>query len=247
MDSLLGELPMLSSELNIGSQEKQMPIRRILKGLNEFQNNYFTTHEEMFQKLSEGQTPEILFITCSDSRIDPNLLTQTQPGELFIIRNLGNIIPTHGTFNNGEGAAIEYAVSALNIKHIVVCGHSHCGSMKALLKLKSLADEMPLVYDWLRHHAESTRRLLQENYQGYDPEKLLKIAIEENVLTQIESLETYPVIRSKSHAGKLSLHAWVYEIETGKISAYDAQQSKFVILNSEPLPVPDPLANLNPN
>ncbi|KAF3884008.1 MULTISPECIES: carbonic anhydrase [Nostocales] len=221
-----------------------MPIKRIIKGLNEFQTNYFTIHQEMFRQLSQGQTPEILFITCSDSRIDPNLLTQTKPGELFIIRNLGNIIPTHGSYNNSEGAGIEYAVSALNIKHVIVCGHSHCGSMKALLQLNTLSDEMPLVYSWLKQHAESTRRLLRENYKDYDGEALLKIAVEENVLTQIENLETYPVIRSKLHAGKLSLHAWVYEIETGQIVAYDANNRKFVPLCSDAFPVPDPLACL---
>jgi carbonic anhydrase len=196
--------------------------------------------------LSQGQTPEILFITCSDSRIDPNLLTQTKPGELFIIRNVGNIIPTHGSSNSSEGAGVEYAVSALNIKHIIVCGHSHCGSMKALLQLNSLNEEMPLVYDWLKHHAESTRRLLRDNYKNYDGEELLKIAVEQNVLTQIENLETYPVIRSKLHGGKLSLHAWVYEIETGQIFAYDANNRKFVPLGSDAFPVPDPLASLQP-
>lgn len=229
------------------NQNSSMPIKRIIRGLNEFQTNYFTVHQQMFEELSHGQTPEILFITCSDSRIDPNLLTQTKPGELFIIRNLGNIIPPHGTLNNGEGAAIEYAVSALNIKHIVVCGHSHCGSMKGLLQLKQLPEEMPLVYEWLKNNAESTRRLLKENYQHYEGEKLLKIAVEENVLTQIENIETYPVVRSKLHGHQLSLHAWVYEIETGIIVAYDASQSKFVPLSSEPFPVPDPLSTLQQN
>lgn len=220
-----------------------MPIKRILQGLNEFQTNYFTIHQEMFEQLSHGQQPEILFITCSDSRIDPNLLTQTKPGELFILRNLGNIIPCHGTANNGEGAAIEYAILALNIRNIVVCGHSHCGSMKGLLKLNNLVEEMPLVYDWLKNNAESTRRLLKDNYQDFQGEELLKVAIQENVLTQIENLETYPVIRSKLHANQISLHAWVYEIESGNILAYNADKSQFVSLNSEPFPVPDPLAN----
>ncbi|MUH00072.1 carbonic anhydrase [Scytonema sp. UIC 10036] len=220
-----------------------MPVKRIIKGLNEFQTNYFTIHQEMFRQLSQGQTPEILFITCCDSRIDPNLLTQTKPGELFIIRNLGNIIPPHGS-STSEGAAIEYAVSDLNIKHIIVCGHSHCGSMKAILQLNNLSDEMPLVHNWLKRHAESTRRLLRENYHGCDVETLLKIAVEQNVLIQIANLETYPVVRSKLHGDKLSLHAWVYQIETGEISAYDAKNSKFVPLSSDPFPVPDPLACL---
>ncbi|MFM6195134.1 MAG: carbonic anhydrase [Planktothrix sp.] len=223
-----------------------MPIKRIINGLNNFQENYFKTHQDLFERLSQGQTPEILFITCSDSRIDPNLLTQTEPGELFIIRNLGNIIPPHGTLNSSEGAGIEYAVQALNIKEVIVCGHSHCGSMKGLLQLQSLSDEMPLVYDWLKHHGESTRRLVRENYHDYSEEELLNIAIQNNVLTQIENLETYPVIRSRLHAGKLRLHAWVYEIETGKILAYDVNQNQFVLLRQEPFPVPDPLAMMHP-
>lgn len=223
-----------------------MPIKRIINGLNDFQQNYFKTHQDLFERLSQGQTPEILFITCSDSRIDPNLLTQTEPGELFIIRNLGNIIPPHGTLNSSEGAGIEYAVQAVNIKEVIVCGHSHCGSMKGLLQLQSLSDEMPLVYDWLKHHGESTRRLVRENYHDYSEEELLNIAIQNNVLTQIENLETYPVIRSRLHAGKLRLHAWVYEIETGKILAYDVNQNQFVLLRQEPFPVPDPLAMMHP-
>lgn len=223
-----------------------MPIKRIINGLNDFQQNYFKTHQDLFERLSQGQTPEILFITCSDSRIDPNLLTQTEPGELFIIRNLGNIIPPHGTLNSSEGAGIEYAVQALNIKEVIVCGHSHCGSMKGLLQLQSLSDEMPLVYDWLKHHGESTRRLVRENYHDYSEEDLLNVAIQNNVLTQIENLETYPVIRSRLHAGKLRLHAWVYEIETGKILAYDVNQNQFVLLRQEPFPVPDPLAMMHP-
>lgn len=227
---------------NIDISELYMPIKKIIQGLSEFQNNYFNTHQELFQQLSQGQTPDIMLITCSDSRIDPNLITQTQPGELFIIRNIGNIIPPHGILNSSEAAGIEYAVAALDIKHVVVCGHSHCGSMKALLQLNKLNEEMPLVYDWLKHHGEPVRRLLKENYANCTEEELLKIAVEENVLAQIENLETYPVIRSKMHANKISLHAWVYQIETGKIYAYDAQRGEFALLSSGPFPVPNPLS-----
>jgi carbonic anhydrase len=222
-----------------------MPIKRIIRGLNEFQENYFSTHQELFRQLSEGQKPEILFITCCDSRIDPGLLTQTQPGELFIIRNLGNIIPPYG-IPNAEGSGIEYAAVALDIKHIIVCGHSLCGTIKGLFQLNKFSEEMPLVYDWLKIHTESTRRLLRENYQEYEGEELLRIAGEENVLTQIENIETYPVIRSRLHSGKLVLHAWFYEIETGKIFAYNAQESKFVPLTSDSFPVPNPLSLMNP-
>lgn len=218
-----------------------MPTKRILEGLNDFHENYFNSHREMFEQLSQGQSPEVLFITCSDSRIDPCLITHSQPGELFVVRNIGNVIPTYGSSNSGEGAAIEFAVQGLGIAEIVICGHSHCGAMKGLLQIGSLAQQMPLVYDWLRNHAESTRRLIVDNYKDYPPEKLLKIAIEQNVLTQIENLETYPVIRSKMHAAKLTLHAWIYEIETGGVFAYDASKGQFEPLENRSFPVPNPL------
>ncbi|MCM0594450.1 MAG: carbonic anhydrase [Gloeotrichia echinulata IR180] len=222
-----------------------MPIKRIIDGLNEFHDNYFIRHREMFEHLSHGQNPEVLIITCSDSRIDPFLITQSQPGDLFVIRNVGNIIPPYGAANKGEGAGIEYAVQALGIKDIVLCGHSHCGAMKGLLQLGSLAQQMPLVYDWLKQYAEPTRRLVMDNYPDYPPDKLLKTTIEQNVLTQIESLETYPIIRSRLHSGKLTLHAWIYEIQSGEVFAYDANVGQFKILENRPFPVPNPLIGVH--
>lgn len=151
------------------------------------------------------------------------------------------MIPPHGTLNSSEGAGIEYAVAALNIKHIVVCGHSHCGSMKALLQLNKLNEDMPLVYDWLKHHGEPIRRLLKENYGDRNEAELLRIAIEENVLTQIENLKTYPVIHSKIRSGQIFLHGWVYSIETGEIHAYDADGDRFSLLGSKSSSIPNPL------
>lgn len=198
-------------------------MRKLLKGVHQFQTNYFTTHREMFEQLSQGQHPRILFITCCDSRIDPNLITQTEPGELFIIRNIGNIIPPYGATNGAEGAAIEYAIEGLGIKDIIVCGHSHCGAVKGLLQLGNLTEQMPLVYDWLKY-AEGTRRIIKENYQEYEGEALLNAAIEENVLTQIENLRTYPVVHAKLYKGQLNIHAWVYKIETGGVFVYSAER-----------------------
>ena len=198
-------------------------MRNLLKGVHQFQTNYFTSHREMFEQLSLGHLPRILFITCCDSRIDPNLITQIQPGELFIIRNVGNIIPPYGAITGSEGAAIEYAVETLAIKDIIVCGHSHCGAMKGLLQLGSLTEQMPLVHDWLKY-AEATRRIIKENYQDYEGEELLNAAIEENVMTQIENLRTYPSIHAKLYKGQLNIHAWVYKIETGGVFVYSAQR-----------------------
>ncbi|MBV8887004.1 MAG: carbonic anhydrase [Chroococcidiopsidaceae cyanobacterium CP_BM_RX_35] len=202
-------------------------MKKLIQGIHSFQTDYLSTHREMFELLSQGQHPRILFITCSDSRIDPNLITQAEPGEMFIIRNAGNIIPPYGATNGGEGATVEYAVRALGIKEIVVCGHSHCGAMKGLLKLGKLAEEMPIVYEWLKH-AEATRQTMLENYQELEGEKLLQVTIEENVLTQLENLRTYPVIRSKLHNGQIHLHAWIYHIETGEILEYDAVRGQYV-------------------
>lgn len=204
-------------------------MKKLVRGLREFRANYFSTHRELFEQLSHKQKPRVLFIACSDSRIDPTLITQAQPGELFVIRNAGNIIPPYGATNGGEGAAVEYAIHALNVEQIVVCGHSHCGAMKGLLQLGKLEEEMPLVYDWLRH-AEATRRLIKENYEEYEGEELLEITIAENVLTQIENLQTYPVIHSRLYQGRLKIYGWVYQIETGEVLAYDASDHTFVPL-----------------
>lgn len=187
-------------------------MKKLIEGLHRFQAGYFKSHQDLFESLSHGQNPRILFITCSDSRIDPNLITQANVGELFVIRNAGNIIPPFGATNGGEGAAVEYAIAALGIEQVIVCGHSHCGAMKGLLKMSQLAEDMPLVYEWLKQ-AEATRRLIKENYSHVPEENLLRITVAENVLTQLENLSTYPIIRSRLHQGKLSLHGWVYNTD----------------------------------
>jgi carbonic anhydrase len=214
-------------------------MKKLLDGLQQFQTGYFSTHKELFEELAHGQHPRILFITCSDSRIDPNLIVQAQVGELFVIRNAGNIIPPYGAANGGEGAAIEYAIEALGIDQVIVCGHSNCGAMKGLLKLNSLQEKMPVVYDWLKH-AEATRRLIKDNYSEYlEDEALLEVTIAENILNQLDNLQTYPVIRSKQHKQQLTLHGWIYRIETGEVLSYDGVSHDFVPPQSR-LSVPEP-------
>lgn len=203
-------------------------MQKLIEGLHQFQESIFSPRREFFERLVHGQRPEALFITCSDSRVNPNLITQTEPGELFILRNAGNIIPPYGAANGGEGATIEYAVGALNVQDIIVCGHSRCGAMSGLLKPETLQD-LPLVLSWLSH-AEATRRIMKENYQHLKDDALLTATVEENVLVQIENLRTYPVIAARLGRGELRLHAWIYKMETGKVFAYDPMQGQFVSL-----------------
>ena len=177
----------------------------------------------------DGQNPLALFITCSDSRIDPSRLTQTRPGELFIQRTAGNIVPPCGSVHGGEAATIEYAVSALKVKDIVVCGHSHCGAMSGLLDPASI-EKMPAVKAYLQH-AEATRRIVEENYTHLtDPEQRLTLTVEENVLVQLESLRTHPSVAAAVGRGDLKLHGWVYKFETGDVFAFNPDQSQFVPL-----------------
>jgi carbonic anhydrase len=204
---------------------------KLIKGLRHFQSSYFCEHQDLFEQLSHGQKPRVLFIACSDSRVDPNLITESEPGELFVIRNAGNIVPPYGAANGGEGAAIEYAIHALDVEQVIVCGHSHCGAMKGLLKIDSLRNTMPLVSDWLVH-AEATRRLIQENYGDRTGEELLDLTVAENVLTQIENLRTYPVVHSRLSRNKITLHGWVYHIETGVVMAYDPELHAYVPVNN---------------
>lgn len=207
-------------------------MEKLVQGLRKFQSSYFCRNQDLFEQLSHGQKPRVLFIACSDSRVDPNLITQSQVGELFVIRNAGNIVPPYGAANGGEGASIEYAIQALDINQVIVCGHNHCGAMKGLLKLDSLRESMPLVCNWL-NHAEATRRLIKENYGDREGEELLDVTIAENVLTQLENLRTYPFIHSRLCQNKLTLHAWVYHIETGTVMSYDPDLRDYVTLNQE--------------
>jgi carbonic anhydrase len=203
-------------------------MQRLKEGIHQFQHTHFHSLEGLFEKLAHGQNPETLFITCSDSRIDPNLLTQSQPGDLFILRNAGNIVPPHGAANGGEAATIEFAVAALGVKDIIICGHSHCGAMKGLLQPEEV-ESLPAVSAWLSH-AETTRRIIRDNYGHLEAQALLTATIEENVLVQLENLRTLPSVASRLTRGDLTLHGWVYKIETGEVFAFDPHAGQFVPL-----------------
>lgn len=202
-------------------------MQKLVEGIHAFQRDQFSKDQKLFETLANGQSPLALFVTCSDSRIDPNRLTQTRPGELFILRTVGNIVPPYGAVFGGEAATIEYAVSALPVKDVIICGHSHCGAMAGLLNPEAV-NKMPAVRAYL-DHAESTRRIVEENYRELtDPVRRLTLTVEENVLVQLENLRTHPSVAAAIGRGELKLHGWVYKFETGEVFAYNPDKNQFL-------------------
>jgi carbonic anhydrase len=211
-------------------------MQKLVDGIHQFQTHIFRSQQEFFERLADGQAPLALFVTCSDSRVNPNLITQTAPGELFILRNMGNIVPPFGASGGGEGATIEYAVEVLGIQDIIICGHSRCGAMAALLG-PDLRSQYPSVAGWLSH-ADATRRILRDKYGGLEGDRLLSAAVQENVLVQIENLRTHPAVASGLACGRLKLHGWVYKIETGEVFGYQPTEEQFLsVLERQPAPV----------
>jgi carbonic anhydrase len=213
-------------------QEGGPSVQKLIDGVNHFQSRVVPLSRDFFAQQAKGQWPDALFITCSDSRIDPNLITQTHPGELFVVRNAGNIVPAYDPNNlgaGGEGPTVEYAIQALNVKHIIVCGHSHCGAMKGVLAPESVTS-LPLVAAWLKQ-ADETYRRVQEQVPANDPD-ILNRTVEINVLVQLENLRSYPVVAEAIAAGKVQLHGWVYHVETGETLTYDTTISRFVPLSN---------------
>lgn len=199
---------------------------RIAAGVVKFQQETFPEKKALFEKLATGQEPEALFITCSDSRIDPSMMTATEPGEIFICRNAGNIVPPHTNQTGGMTASIEFAVGALNVPHIVVCGHSQCGAMKGAMDLDSLGS-LPHVREWLGYSA-AAMAIVNENGANRTEEEKLEDLTRENVLLQLQHLRTHPAVAAKLASGKVQLHGWVYDIASGKVEAYDDEKKAFV-------------------
>jgi carbonic anhydrase len=207
-------------------------MERLKAGVARFQSEVFPKEKALFEELAARQHPEILFLTCADSRLNPNLITQTQPGELFICRNIGNVVPPHGTQDGSVATVMEFAVDVLGVRHIVICGHSNCGAIKSLLDPND-DEQVPQVTEWLRY-AEAARRVATSMQQRKLSDNLLLTATEQNVVAQLNNLKTYPEIAARLSAETLTLHGWYYDIATGRVDEYDAESGKFVPLVSKP-------------
>ncbi len=207
-------------------------MKRLTSGIHEFKSKEFLSQKELFERLAKKQTPDALFITCSDSRIVPNLITQTDPGELFIIRNAGNIIPPADAKASGEGASIEFALKHLNIRDIIVCGHSACGAMEAIVHPEAL-NELPMMADWLQY-ARGTKRIIEQEYSNATNEEKIDFAVQENVLVQIENLRTHHSVAEALNEGRLNLHGWVYDIRTGEVLVYYPELEQFLPIGDKP-------------
>jgi carbonic anhydrase len=204
--------------------ERRTTVTRLIQGVLAFQQRVFGGKKSLFGRLARGQQPPALFITCSDSRINPNLLTQAEPGELFILRNAGNLVPPPDAPPNGEAATIEYAVAHLRVRDVVLCGHTRCGAVQGLLDGKGL-DKMPAVASWLAYAREVLDGLPPAD--ALSAEKRAALAVEKNVLVQLEHLKAHPAVRAALDAGALRLHGWVYDFATGKVDAYDPVLGRF--------------------
>jgi carbonic anhydrase len=205
-------------------------MQDIINGFLRFQRDAFPKRSALFKRLATAQSPSALFITCSDSRVVPELLTQREPGDLFCIRNAGNIVPPYGPEPGGVSASVEYAVAAIRVADVVICGHSDCGAMTAISTCKPL--DMPAVAHWLRY-AESAR-VVNAAQHYVSPEARLNSLIHDNVAAQLTNIKTHPSVALALAEGRLTLHGWVYDIETGSIDALDGETSRFVSLAEYP-------------
>lgn len=197
-------------------------MKKLIEGVLRFQKEVYPQHRERYLELAHSQSPRWLLIACSDSRVMPSLLVQSGPGELFICRNAGNLVPAHGDSTGGVSATIEYAVQVLGVKHIIVCGHSDCGAMKAVLHPDRVAN-LPAVAHWIRY-ADRARAVVLETASPACEEDLLAALTQENVLAQLDNLRTLPSVAAKLKAGALELHGWFYEIADGEFLVWDGHE-----------------------
>jgi carbonic anhydrase len=196
-----------------------MPTPKIMAGLGRFQD-YYLEEADLFEQLAtKGQSPQVLFIGCSDSRVVPEVITGAEPGDLFVARDVANIVPPYGTGEMDAGAVIEYAVLHLQVEHVIICGHTDCGGIQALDQAPDWSHE-PHIARWIEHARPAQTKV---EASGIPPEERHLATVRENVLLQLDHLRSYDPVRDGERAGTLALHGWVYHLESGEIEAYDAK------------------------
>ena len=204
-------------------------LEHLKDGVRRFRRTVYAEQREVYrQAMREQQRPQALVITCADSRVHPDVLTQAAPGEIFVTRNIGNMVPAYGEMLGGVSAVLEYPVSALEVRHLVVCGHTDCGAMKALLDPASVSD-MPTVKSWLRnaHTALSVTNAMTEAARD---ETKLSVLTEQNVLLQLQHVRTHPSVAGAMAKGRLTLSGWVYDIAAGDVRICEDGDGVFVPL-----------------
>lgn len=207
-----------------------------------FEKQVFPNHSALYEKLTtDGQNPKALMISCADSRVVPEQIMQAEPGDLFVCRNAGNIVPPFSSANGGVSSTVEYAVAALGVRDIIVCGHSDCGAMTALMHPEKL-EGMPNVAAWLRH-SHAAYRVVSESYpESHEGERVRMMAME-NIVAQLAHLRTHPSVAAGVARGEIALHGWFVDIHAGAILVLDGVAGRFVPLNPDmPLPVALPAA-----
>jgi carbonic anhydrase len=209
-------------------------MKKLIQGIVDFRRNVRPDYRDKFARLALGQAPDTLFIACSDSRVVPNLFASADPGDLFVIRNVGNLIAPAGSdglseSDASEAAAIEFALSNLPVRDIIVCGHSECGAMHALLNGRDGVGPFHL-RSWLRHGEVALERL--ENNAAPDPSLARHNQLSQlNVLSQIDHLKSYPLVRDRVQVGRLRLHAWWFDLKSADVSAYEDSLGRFVLID----------------
>ncbi|QAZ66144.1 carbonic anhydrase [Solidesulfovibrio carbinolicus] len=206
-------------------------IARFIFGFKRFQKEYFCADSKVFEGLRVEQKPRALLIGCSDSRVDPSLLTDCAPGELFVVRNVANLVPPcdNDGGHHGVSAAVEFAVRSLEVEHIIVLGHCNCGGIKALLREGDRGRNSGFIDSWVNIAAKA-RELVLNDLAGHEPQVQERACEQGAILISLDNLLSFPWVRERVEAGKLYLHGWYFDFESGELFSYLPETKAFELL-----------------
>jgi carbonic anhydrase len=203
-------------------------LRKLISGFRRFQENYFKSDDALYEELSKGQRPKVLVVGCSDSRVDPAIITDCRPGDLFVVRNVANLIPPYepDTRYHGVSAAIEYAICFLNVEHVIVLGHSHCGGIDALMQCSDDNVVGEFIGRWVAI-SRPARDAVQRDLKHKSRELQRKACEEASILISLENLLSFPWVAQRVNEGKLALHGWYFDLEAGQLLGYHPDTGAF--------------------